>query len=112
MASWILHKEEPELSKLAEYYFFKLYKLFDAGLRARTPQYTLEDFDKRIVYETGITQVEKDKLNDIFIKTLFLDQSLIFAFEELEFNLYQVPKNGIWISRLMCYHNYQHYLQR
>ena len=109
MASWILHKVEPELSKLAEHYFFELYKIFDEGLRARTPKYTEQDFEYRIVYETGISQAEIEKLNQLFTETLFLDQSIILAFEELDFNLFQIPKNGIWISRLMSFNNYNHY---
>jgi long-chain acyl-CoA synthetase len=109
MASWILHKVEPELSKLAEHYFFELYRLFDEGLKAKTPKYTEQDFEYRIVYETGISQAEIEKLNQLFTETLFLDQSIILAFEELDFNLFQIPKNGIWISRLMAFNNYNHY---
>lgn len=109
MASWILHKDEPELSKLAEYYFFELYRLFDEKLRENTPKYTQADFEYRIVYESGISVTEIEKLNQLFTETLFLDQSVILAFEELDFNLFSVPKNGIWISRLMSFHNYNHY---
>lgn len=109
MASWILHKTEPELSKLAEHYFFELYRIFDEGVRSRTPKYSQEDFEFRIVYESGITVGEIEKLNQLFTETLFLDQSVILAFEELDFNLFHVPKNGIWISRLMSFHEYRHY---
>ncbi len=109
MASWILHKEEPELSQLAEFYFFDLYRIFDERLKAKTPKYTPEDFDYRIVYETGITQSEIDKIKQLFSEALFLDQSVILAFEELDFNLFHVPKNGMWISRLMSFYNNRHY---
>jgi len=109
MASWILHKVEPELSKLAEHYFFELYRIFDEGLKAKTPKYKQEDFEYRIVYETGISQAEIEKMNQLFTETLFLDQSIILAFEELDFNLFHIPENGIWISRLMSFNNYHHY---
>jgi hypothetical protein len=109
MASWILHKQEPELSKLARYYFFKLYKIFDEGLRAKIPPVLLEDIESRVVYETGIPETDIKKLNKLFLETMFIDQSIIFAFEELDFNIFQVPKNGIWISRIMSFHDFRHY---
>ena len=109
MASWILHTVEPEISKQAEFYFFELYRIFDERLKAKTPKYTPEDFDYRIVYETGITQAEIDKIKQLFSEALFLDQSVILAFEELDFNLFHVPKNGMWISRLMSFYNNRHY---
>lgn len=109
MASWALHKKEPELSALAEQYFFEIFENFEDWLRKRTPRYTKKDVEERIVFETGISQEEVHKLNSLFIDTLFLDQSVILAYEELEFNLFQVPKNGMWVSRLMSFHNYRHY---
>ncbi|MFN8258544.1 MAG: GNAT family N-acetyltransferase [Bacteroidales bacterium] len=109
MASWILHKVEPEISQQAEFYFFELFRIFDEKLKSRTPKYTKEDFDSRIVFEKGISQGEIDKIRSLFTDALFLDQSVILAFEELDFNLFQVPKNGMWISRLMSFYNNRHY---
>ncbi len=109
MASWILHKVEPEISQQAEFYFFELFRIFEEKLKEKTPKYTPEDFDYRIVYETGITQSEIEKIKQLFSEALFLDQSVILAFEELDFNLFHVPKNGMWISRLMSFYNNRHY---
>jgi long-subunit acyl-CoA synthetase (AMP-forming) len=109
MASWILHENEPELSKLAEKYFFDLFYNFENWLRQKTPKYTKKDFDERVVYETGISRAEKEKLDSLFIDTLFLDQSVVMAYEELDFNLLQVPPRGMWISRLISSHKYRHY---
>jgi long-chain acyl-CoA synthetase len=109
MASWILHPNEPELSALAEFYFFELFNNFDNWLRERAPLYTQTDLDERVVFETGISQEEKNKLNTLFIDTFFLDQSVIMAFEEPDFNLLQVQKKGMWISRLISSYKYRHY---
>jgi hypothetical protein len=109
MASWILHPNEPELSKLAEFYFFELFENFDKWLKKKAAGYTKKDFEDRVVYETGISKEEIDKLNQLFIETRFLDQSVILAYEELDFGLFQVEKKGMWVSRLMSFHNYRHY---
>lgn len=109
LASWILHRVEPELSKLAEKYFFELFEIFDQKLKAETPKFTKYDLEYRIVYETGMSQVEIDKLSQFFADTMFLKESVILAFDEHDFDLSYVPKSGIWVSRLMSFYDYRHY---
>jgi len=109
LASWILHRVEPELSKLAERYFFELFEIFDQKMKAETPKLTKYDLEYRIVYETGMSQVEIDKLSQFFADTMFLKESVILAFGEHDFDLSYVPKSGIWVSRLMSFFDYRHY---
>ncbi|MEN8122509.1 MAG: GNAT family N-acetyltransferase [Bacteroidota bacterium] len=109
LASWILHRIEPELSKLAEKYFFELFEIFDKKVKNETPKFTKYDFEYRIVYETGLPQVEIDKLSQFFANTMFLKESVILAFGEHDFDLSDVPKSGIWVSRLMSFFDYNHY---
>ena len=109
LAGWILHRVEPELSKLAEKYFFELFDIFDKKLKAETPKFTKYEIEYRIVYETGMSQVEIDKLSQFFTDTLFLKESVLLAFGEHDFDLSYVPKSGIWISRLMSFFDYRHY---
>ncbi len=109
LASWILHRVEPELSKLAEKYFFELFEIFDQKLKAETPKLTKYELEHRIIYETGMSQVEIDKLSQFFTDTLFLKESVLLAFGEHDFDLSYVPKSGIWVSRLMSFFDYRHY---
>ncbi|MBN1253060.1 MAG: GNAT family N-acetyltransferase [Bacteroidales bacterium] len=109
LASWILHRVEPELSKLAEKYFFKLFEIFETKLKETTPKYSKSDIEYRIVYDTGIMEEEIERFTNLFSQTLFLKQSVILAFEEHDFDLSQVPKGGIWISRLVSFREYRHY---
>ncbi|RLD85203.1 MAG: hypothetical protein DRJ07_03545, partial [Bacteroidetes bacterium] len=109
LASWILHRVEPELSKLAEKYFFELFDIFDQKMKSETPKFTKYDLEYRIVYETGMSQIEIDKLSQFFADTMFLKESVILAFGEHDFDLSYVPKSGIWVSRLMSFLDYRHY---
>ncbi|MCF6242915.1 MAG: GNAT family N-acetyltransferase, partial [Bacteroidales bacterium] len=109
LASWILHRDEPELSKLAEKYFFELFDIFDKRIKTESPKFTKFDLEYRIVYETGMTQTEIDRLSQFFADTMFLKESVLLAFGDDDFDLSQVPKSGIWISRLMSFYDYRHY---
>lgn len=109
LASWILHRVEPELSKLAEKYFFELFDIFDKRIKTESPKFTKFDLEYRIVYETGMTQTEIDRLSQFFADTMFLKESVLLAFGDDDFDLSQVPKSGIWISRLMSFYDYRHY---
>ncbi len=109
LASWILHRVEPELSKLAERYFFELFDIFDKRVKTESPKLTKYDLEYRIVYETGMSQTEIDRLSRFFADTMFLKESVLLAFGDDDFDLSQVPKSGIWISRLMSFYDYRHY---
>ncbi len=109
LASWILHRVEPELSKLAEKYFFELFDIFDKRIKTESPKFTKFDLEYRIVYETGMTQTEIDRLSQFFADTMFLKESVLLAFGDDDFDLSHVPKSGIWISRLMSFYDYRHY---
>ncbi len=109
LASWILHRVEPELSKLAEKYFFELFDIFDKRIKTESPKLTKFDLEYRIVYETGMTQTEIDRLSQFFADTMFLKESVLLAFGDDDFDLSHVPKSGIWISRLMSFYDYRHY---
>jgi len=106
LASWILHKSDPELSLKAEKQFKKLYKNFEARLESETPKYHEKEWLKRIIFEDGLSSNEISRIKKVLINTTFLKQSVMLAFDEIDFDLMQVPDGGIWISRLLVSHHY------
>ena len=109
LASWILHKVEPELSKLAEKYFFELFKIFETNVKATTKKCPKDVLKSKIVFDTDITKPEIDRFINLFSESYFLNQSVILAFDEANFDLKEVDKDGIWISRLVSFRAYRHY---
>ena len=109
LASWILHRVEPELSKLAEKYFFELFEIFEKKVKTTTTKCPKKELKNKIVFDTGITKPEIDRFLKLFSETFFLNQSVILAFDEEDFDLKHVEKGGIWISRLVSFKEYRHY---
>ena len=109
LASWILHKSDPDLAKAAERYFIELYQNFENKLATETPKYTTAEWEHRLVFEDGMTKSEIKRIKKVMIGTTFLKQSIILAFDERTFNLEDVPEGGIWISRIQSLHNNLHY---
>ena len=106
LASWILHKADAELADKAGKHFKKLFKNFEARLEAETPKYHEKEWLKRIIFEDGLSPSETARIKKVLINTTFLKQSIMLAFDEIDFDLMRVPEGGIWISRLSVSHHY------
>jgi long-subunit acyl-CoA synthetase (AMP-forming)/N-acetylglutamate synthase-like GNAT family acetyltransferase len=106
LASWILHKSDSKLAKVAKEYFTKLFKNFETKLDSESPRYNVSHWNTRLVFEDGISQNEINRINKVLIGTTFLKQSIMLAFDEDTFDLKNVPNGGIWISRLQSSHYY------
>jgi long-chain acyl-CoA synthetase len=106
LASWVLHASDPELAKSATRFFRKLFTNFEARLEEETPSYSQEDWECRLEFDEPLSLSEINRIKRVLIGTTFLKQSIMLAFDEQDFDLYQVPENGIWISRLQSSHYY------
>ncbi len=106
LASWVLHRSDLELAKIAQKYFTKLFQNFEAKLEIETPKYTIKDWNDRLVFDDGLSRNEINRIKKVLIGTTFLKQSIMLAFDEDNFELKDVPKGGIWISRLQSSHYY------
>lgn len=106
LASWILHTHDPELSKAADIFFTKLFTDFEAKLDANTPTYSEEDWNRRLVFDEGLSINEINRIKKVLIGTSFLKQSVMLAFDEQDLDLISIPQGGIWISRLQSSHYY------
>lgn len=106
LASWILHTDDPELSKSADKLFTKLFTDFESKLEMETSAQSKSDWLKRLVFDDGLSPNEINRIKKVLIGTSFLKQSIMLAFDEHDFDLNQVEENGIWISRLQSSHYY------
>lgn len=109
LSRWILLKKDPYLSGKAEDYFNRLADVFEASMDGKTSEYPKETWQKKILFEYGMQDVEKDRILNIFQSTTYLAESIILAFSEKSFDLADVPGNGIWVLRLQAYKEFRHY---
>ena len=109
LSRWILHKEDEFLSKLAETYFYSLAAVFEKEVGQISKSYPTHEWKSRLVFEHGISDGEKNRITHIFQSTTFLKESIILTFNERDFELEQVPDNGIWVLRLLAFKEFKHY---
>ncbi|MCD6179624.1 MAG: AMP-binding protein [Bacteroidales bacterium] len=108
-ASWILHKSDPYLAKVAYDYFKLLYQNFEKTLRQQSVLFSRKKWEKKIVFEEGITEEIKDDIFKIFSNSPFIRQSVMLAYEENDFDIDMMPDKGMWISRLRSFGNFRHF---
>jgi long-subunit acyl-CoA synthetase (AMP-forming)/predicted GNAT family acetyltransferase len=109
LSRWILHKEDIYLSKLAENYFYSLAAVFEKEIERKSKRESLSTWNSKLVFEHGITDLEKKRITRIFQTSTFLKESIILTFNEPDFNLHDVTDKGIWILRLLAFKEFKHY---
>jgi len=109
LASWILHKEDPALTHYARKYFLELNKHFETSSLQSYKILEEADWNKKIRFDPGIIKEETEKINDILIGTIFLEQSVRLAYDDKTFELNKVPDKEIWISKLPSSFHYLKY---
>ncbi len=108
-ASWIILKKEPILAEKASKYFYKLYEGFENYITKNTPIYNIDDWNKRLIFDVGIGKIRQFEIKQKLAVGNFLKQSVLMTYDETNFDLRDVPDNGIWISRVRSYRNTKHY---
>lgn len=109
LSRWILHKQAPTLSALAEEYFYKLAVVFEKDVVAKSLSYPIQEWKSKVVFEHGISDPEKHRMLKIFQSTTFLRESILLTFNDREFDLSEVPESGIWVLRLLAFKEFKHY---
>ena len=109
LSRWILHRQDPWLSKKAEDYFYRLAQVFENHMEGSRSKYPLATWKSKLVFEHGIQETDKERILKIFQTTKFLEESIVLTFNEWNFDLKDVPPGGIWILRLLAYKEFKHY---
>ena len=109
LAAWILHRADPVLSRSAEETIRRLKRRFDRQMAETTPVHNPEEWDRRLVFDYGLSPTERERVASVVTGHTFLRQSIVLAFDEWNFDLEQVPDGGIWISRIPVTSRFRHY---
>ncbi|MCP4725372.1 MAG: long-chain fatty acid--CoA ligase [bacterium] len=109
LASWIVHKQDKQLSRYAKLVFHSLVEWYESKLTEETPDNNVEDWELKVIFDNNISAYEAKKLKTVLFGTTFLKQSVILAFDINNFDLDRVPTGGIWISRILSRRNHHRY---
>ncbi len=109
LISWILLKDDPFISGLAERTAMSLGSWYEAWLDENQPHRDASAWQDKILFQDGLSRDEIDRLNKTFVGTTFLQQSvrLITGGEVLD--MHEVPQGGIWIGRTAVRHHQRIY---
>ncbi len=100
LCNWVLHNQDSELSKIALEYFKELSNTYENQLVVTTKELSHLDLDSKFIYDDSLSEYDIQSIKSIIYKTTFLKQSIILAFDEIDFDLSNVPAEGIWISKI------------
>jgi long-chain acyl-CoA synthetase len=109
LVSWILHREDSELSEMAEKYAFEVAESFEASLETYFPQLTESSWHNKLIFQEGMHEQETQRLKEAFIGTTFLQQSILHTTDGEILDIRDVPRDGIWISRTAVRHHQRLY---
>lgn len=109
LASWILHKEDTQIAEAVEDILKKMVDDYENKLTANSKQISEEQWLSRLVFEEGMPDKIVERIKVVLIGTTFLKQSIMLAFDEPNFELEDIPEQGVWISPLQSTHHYQRY---
>ena len=68
-----------------------------------------EEWDRKLVFEEGITSEIYDNILNIFSGSPFIRQSVMLAYDENDFDSDQIPDKGLWVSRLRSFGDFKHF---
>lgn len=100
LASWILHREDTKIVEASGKYFTALYETYETLLNFGTRQNTEEEWNRRLVFDYGLSADEIEAVKTVINDRTFLKQSIILAFDEDSFEPESIPAEGIWVSRV------------
>jgi len=109
LISWILLKNDPVISSLAECTAMSLGNWYEIWLAETLPYRGTSAWQDKILFQDGLARDEIDRLNETLVGTTFLQQSvrLITGGEVLDIR--EVPRGGIWVGRTAVRHHQRFY---
>ncbi|MFO7891845.1 MAG: GNAT family N-acetyltransferase [bacterium] len=109
LANWVLHDADPRLSQSAKKILDQLVTQYEHKLDKETPEEEVEEWNKRLIFEDGMSEPEIKRIRNVLINTTFLKQSILLAFHEKRFSIKAVQNQGIWISPIQITQDYTRY---
>jgi long-subunit acyl-CoA synthetase (AMP-forming) len=100
LVSWILHDADPVLAERAEDHFDRLGSWFENHLAESGEDADAERWRDKLVYQDRLTPSEIERLEGVLVGTTFLREAVLLAFDGARLDLGDVPREGIWVSRV------------
>jgi len=109
LASWVLHRSDPALADKAGGFLAELEKEPGGHPEPAGPALSAEEWADRLVFDEEIDPEEADAVGKVLRSPGFLKRSVELACDIEGFRLENVPKAGIWVSRLGGIHGRRTY---
>ncbi len=101
LISWTLHDQDPKLAQAAEREMDQLSGWLEAKLQSGYVGMEPSAWTGKIVFQEGLSDSEITRLEEVFIGTTFLRQSIMLAFEGEDISLQEIGPGGIFVSRII-----------
>ncbi len=108
-AGWMLLKEDSVLSKKAEKCIKKLFSGFENYINENTPKFNKDKWNSLMVFDDGISKEQTKIIINKLHQNNYLKQSILLIYDQYDFNIIDVNKRGIWVSRVKSYRSTNHY---
>ncbi len=109
LASWLLHRVDPQISRFAEMMLDHMVSWFEGRLVENAVSIPESLLEEMIVFDEDLDEEQRITLQDMLLYTTFLKQSVMLTFNEEDFDIDQVPAGGIWVSRTKASGDYNFY---
>jgi long-chain acyl-CoA synthetase len=109
LARWILHKEDPWLSDYANQLFITLRNHYEEQMTELATPLSAESWEKKVVFEYGISIQEKERILEVLRTNTFLNESISLIYNVPGFSPVDIPDQGIWILRMLGFKEFNHY---
>jgi len=109
LVSWILHRKDDVISKMAEKFAFEIAAYYENSLTELLPQINEAGWHGKLIFQDGMSEQEITRLKEVLIGTTFLQQSILLSTDGQKLDLREVPQDGIWVSRTAVSHSQRLY---
>ncbi|MBT3316380.1 AMP-binding protein, partial [bacterium] len=79
LVSWILHREDDVISKMAEKFAYETAAYYESSLTELLPQINEASWHGKLIFQDGMSEQEITRLKDVLIGTTFLQQSILLS---------------------------------
>lgn len=108
LASWTLHTADPDLAAFAEIELEELVEWFEERLAQRSTRLDPKEFESLVVFDEELPDQDRNTLRKLLLDSTFLRQSVLLAFDDEDFDLDQIPQEGIWVRPVIARQKYHH----
>jgi len=109
LVSWILLREDPVIAELAERTTLELGNWYEEWLAGTQPYHGEAVWQKKVLFQDGLSKAEITRLEETLAGTTFLEQSVRLTTGGEILDMRDVPPGGIWIGRTAVRHHQRIY---